>query len=166
MPSLSLAELHEQGRHNYGYWPLWLVLKQRQVEQHLVQTHPAVKLLRSGGLPLPADLTPFTLPAAQPVPGTDFKFGSNTRGAACVLTCERVLDAGQRESCDLLRATTTDDWYIQHAAQQFNRALKRHPAATVFHAACLWVSFHGQGFPAIRWTVVSGEQRESNSRWE
>jgi hypothetical protein len=167
MPIQSLAELHEQGRHNYIYWPLWLALKQRQVEQHLMQTQPEIKLLRALALPLPEDIPAFTATSAEPVAGTDFRFTGKLDGNVAVLTCHRISPAGQNEACDLLRVDATNDWYIQQAVEQFNLALKSHTPSLVFQAACLWVSFHGTGFPHIQWqTVPDTSQTISDSGWE
>jgi hypothetical protein len=166
MPTQSLADLHEQGRHNYIYWPLWLALKQRQVEQLLVQTQPEIKLLRSLALPLPADLSTFTAMAAEPIVGTDFRFTGKLDGTVAVLTCTRTTAVGQIESCELLRVDVANDWYIQYAVEQFNLALKNTAASLVFNAACLWVSYHGKGFPDIQWQTIADSQTIFDSGWE
>ena len=174
MPSQSLAELHEQARTNYVYWPLWLILKRKQIEQLLaetggvgyesdVKTSPEVNLLRQSGIPLPDDLTAFTLPSHAELVGTRFWFDTRIDGDYRTLAFKRQLESGQVEVCDLLCAKADDGWYIGQVMDRLNKALERHAVDRVFNATRLWVSFHGQPVPDIRWHPVQDDTVHDDS---
>lgn len=158
----SLDELRTQARRTYRYWPLYLLLRLREVEQHLtsaqrdelgavlgaVTTAPSVVEaaewdiallveygLLQGGEPLPTTAPPAPL---RWIEGECRGFVVNA--AALEFSLET---AQQQYRVALLRTTNQHSAVLQAAATVFNQiALELSPPAAL-EAAQVWAALHG-----------------------
>lgn len=160
----SLSELREQARVNDHNWPLWLHLRQRQLESLLAETNGVwaelLDMLREAKLPLPEQLPRLSTPIITPIDGTEFQFASAITGCLHLM---REHDT-QHQRTTLMSVAATEQWYIDHAVQGLNQLLTDYPTARVIAAAQLWVSLHTGQVPTLQWETV--QQTTDATGWE
>ena len=160
----SLAALRDHARHTYRYWPIYLVLRLREIEQHLDPDNRPV-LLGSGGSTLPdvsglveaglwrgaisADTT-FSSPLSIP-DGAILCFEVQSTGdvVTLVAVAQTTISIHQVE---LMRVPSSHEDVLKKAIEYFNQVLLSDPVAAL-NAARLWAALHGAR--ALDWQQVS-----------
>ena len=162
--STDLNALREQARLTYRYWPIYLVLRLREIEQHLSDEERASLALEAGPPPpnltllqryhLWGDATPaLDPPNALAVPDEatlcfEVDDTSNSARLQAVATA-----AAEAYRLDLLAAPVTYRDHLAAVAQQLHQMMADHDAQTAFDAARLWAALHGAR--ALSWEVSS-----------
>ena len=159
MSQRDIVQLTQTGRRAYYYWPILLMLKQRQLQRKLADAnyiedavsadasqHPAQHWLQQAGFPMPNDWAERALPALPPLPdGVRFWFRV---GAAFddadvhLLDLIRQLVSGKCERLELLRVPQAQCAYVEHAAERFNAGLELEAVAVIHDAARIWADYH------------------------
>ena len=161
----SLDELRDHARRTYRYWPIYLVLRLRELEQHLdPDDRPA--LLGSGvGSPLtnvsglvqaglwrgriPASITP---PPTLTIPdGATLCFEVRTVSDTVTLVA-LAQGAYEIHQVEIMRVPSAHEDVLQGAVDYFNRVVLSDPMATLDNAR-LWATLHGAR--TLDWQQVS-----------
>ena len=160
----SLDELRDHARRTYRYWPIYLVLRLRELEQHLdPDNRPA--LLGSGSVTLPdvsglvqAGLWRGRIPAATTPPPSliipdgvtlcfEVQMVSDT--ATLVALAQGAYEIHQVE---IMCVPSTHEDVLTKAVDHFNRVVLSDPIAAL-DAARLWAALHGAR--TLDWQQVS-----------
>lgn len=166
--SANLDDLRATARLTYRYWPIYLMLRLRELEQHLppdqrppldfVDSNTAAlwKLLRRGGLW--TDTPPaITGPPSLPLDGGNLQF----------TLCDTETDArlvavnGERQ-VDVMRVPPAAAAALRTAADRLNGLTTDADAQTVLDAARLWAVAHGAR--ALNWHPADNRTRQSQPR--
>lgn len=161
--SESLSDVRQEAKNAFRYWGLFLEVQRRRVLKHVNEATIAsagympasigtvlgseeLTVLQAVGLPLPADLNTYLLPALTPLAASGqffFWVGELPElPGSVILNLIRCQPAGTLERAELMRAAPDDGWYLLRAAETFNAALDTYDIDLVFNAAKLWTSFH------------------------
>lgn len=161
--SESLSDVRQEAKNAFKYWGLFLEVQRRRVLKHVNEATIAsagylpasagtvlgseeLTVLQAVGLPLPADLNAYLLPALTPLAASGqffFWVGELPElPGSVILNLIRCRPAGTLERAELMRAAPDDSWYLLRAAETFNAALNTYDIDLVFNAAKLWASFH------------------------
>jgi hypothetical protein len=170
MSDQNLAELKSQARRVYRHWPVFLMLQIRRAEKHLDPTQPAEERLAEGSdelaiiqqmnFPARDEYKGFPLPLREALAQTRARFWFRN-GAPPDDTDVAVLDLirfranGDYHRRELLRVSDEDSWFVERAADEFNRALDGYGVDVVFNAARLWASF-SSGI-TLPWQAVAAD---------
>ncbi len=161
----SLDELRDHARRTYRYWPIYLVLRLRELEQHLDPDNRPALLSASGTLPppdvsglvqaglwrgrIPAGTTP---PSSLTIPdGATLCFEVQTTSdtATLVALAQGVYEIHQVE---IMRVPFAHKDVLTKAVDHFNLVVLSDPVAAL-DAARLWATLHGAR--ALDWQQVS-----------
>ena len=160
----SLDELRDHARRTYRYWPIYLVLRLRELEQHLdPDDRPA--LLGSSGATLPdvsglvqAGLWRGRVPAGTASPPTltipdgatlCFEVQTTSDTATLVALAQGAYEIQQVE---IMRVPSAHEDVLTKAVEYFNRVVLSDSVAAL-DTARLWAALHGAR--ALDWQQVS-----------
>ena len=180
----SLDDLRAQARRTFRYWPIYLMLRVREVEQHLTpaqlaelgslvsvsqgageaeivltspsqQHDPRISLLTEYGL-LPADLSlPDSLPSIPEQPDIiDCTFRCEASDKSIQLICESSF-RGESMQLNLLRTDVSGRSDVELVALQLNRIQQEVSAGVALEVAQLWSLLHG--CRQLPWKPVTSE---------
>ena len=156
MSDQNLAELKTQARHIYRHWPVFLMLQIRNAEKHLdterseeqrlADGSDELHIIRQMNFPVKEEYDNFPLPQRESLSqsGARFWFRAGVLpddDSVAVLDFIRFRANGDYHRRELLRVGLDDGWFVERAAQEFNRALDGYGVDAVFNAAQLWASF-------------------------
>jgi len=170
----SLDELRAQARQTFRYWPIYLMLRLRQLEQHLspeerahlgmgdTQEVPRLRtgdtaILREYGLlsgdeALPVvDVPPAVIPLAD-------SYRLEVRASGATVSLFMLADSA---SVELLRVRTQDQATLEDAAQAFQRMSDELSPQMAYDAARLWAALHGARL--LDWISPAQEQAPEQS---
>lgn len=168
--SENLGELKAQARRIYRHWPLFLMLQIRRAEKHLdteaaneqrlAEGSDELEIIRQMSFPVKAEYNDLSLPSRESLAQTGARFWFQSRSLSdddriSVLDLIRFRANGDYHQRELLRVSNEDSWFVERAAQEFNRALDGYGVDAVFNAARLWSSFSG-GI-TLPWEAVDAE---------
>ena len=184
--SESLSDVRQEAKNAYKYWGVFLEVQRRRVLKHVNEAAIAsagylpasvgavleseeLSVLQAVGLPLPADLSAYWLPALTPLAASrQFSFWAGAipeLPESVVLNLIRHLSSGELERAELMRAAPEDAWYLRRAAETLNRAIEMYDIDRVFNAAKLWASFHEMAvvlpFVAVTAEVITAQPTTS-----
>ena len=147
--SANLDDLRATARLTYRYWPIYLMLRLRELEQHLppdqrppldfVDSDTAAlwKLLRRGGLWTDAPPA-ITGPPSLPLDGDSVQFTlCDTEADA------RLVAVNGEQQVDVMRVPNAAAAALRTAADRLNGLTTDADAQTVLDAARLWAAAHG-----------------------
>lgn len=168
MSQHDILHLTQAGRRAYTYWPILLMLKQRQLEHKLANAgylaettdtgvDPALHFLQTHGFPVPDAIADHP-PSVPPPAGVRFwcRVASAFDAAdVCVLDLIRQLANGKYERLELLRVDATQQAYLVTAAERFNAGLDVASLTVVYAAARLWAHCHGS--PIGEWQAIAAQ---------
>jgi hypothetical protein len=160
----SLDELRDHARRTYRYWPIYLVLRLRELEQHL-DPDDRPTLLGSGGATLPdisglvqAGLWRGRVPAGTVSPpsltipdGATLCFEVQTTSDTATLVA-LAQGAYEIHQVEIIRVPSVHEDALQVVVDYFNRVVLSDPIAAL-DAARLWAALHGAR--ALDWQQVS-----------
>jgi hypothetical protein len=177
-PTPSLDALRAQAQANFRYWHIYLMLRWREVEQHLSasdrQALPPLPLttpesldthlLRTYGLLTGEEVLPTIapLPTLAPLVADDFFYRVGvtltTRGflTACVSLDYVSVYAGQVAHLELLRVQPEDEASLQTAQTALQQMAHDHSHEIALQAARLWAVLQG-AIPATNWQAVPND---------
>jgi len=156
MSETNLAELKNQARRVYRHWPVFLLLQIRRAEKHLgaeqigeqclAEGSDELDIIRQMNFPVQEEYSRYPLPPRESLvqTGTRFWFRAGSppeENAVAALDLIRFCPDGHYHRRELLRVANVDSWFVERAAQEFNRALDGYGVEVVFNAARLWASF-------------------------
>ena len=161
----NLDELRDHARRTYRYWPIYLVLRLRELEQHLDPDDRPALLSPSGGSTLPdasglvqAGLWQGRIPAGtlSPPPitipdGATLCFEVQTAPDTVTLV---ALAQGTHEihQVEIMRVPSAHQDVLDLAVDYFNRVVLSDPVAAL-DVARLWATMHGAR--VLGWQQVS-----------
>jgi hypothetical protein len=161
----SLEELRDHARRTYRYWPIYLVLRLREIEQHLdPDNRPA--LLGSGSDTAAPDVSglvqaglwrgavPASTPSPSPLPLPDgatlcFEVQQTVDAATLVAVAQNSIVIHQ---LDIMRVPSAHAAVLHRAVDHFNQ-LAVNDLAGALDTARLWATLHGAR--ALDWQQVS-----------
>jgi hypothetical protein len=170
MSEQNLAELKTQARRIYRHWPVYLMLQIRNAEKHLdteqsteqrlAEGSDELQIIRQMDFPVKEEYDSFPLPQRETLSQSGARFWF--RGGSlpddetvAVLDLIRFRANGDYHRRELLRVANDDSWFVERAAQEFNRALDGYGVDAVFNSARLWTSFsNGVTLP---WEAVDAD---------
>jgi hypothetical protein len=156
MSDQNLAELKTQARRIYRHWPVFLMLQIRNAENHmdtdtdneqrLAEGSDELQIIRQMNFPVKDEYAEYSLPQRESLSQTGARFWFRSGPLSddetiAVLDLIRFRANGDYHRRELLRVTNDDSWFVERAAQEFNRALDGYGVDAVFNAAQLWSSF-------------------------
>ena len=159
----SLDELRDHARRTYRYWPIYLVLRLRELEQHIdpddrpallgssVAILPDVSGLVQAGLwrgRVPAGTTS---PPSLAIPdGATLCFEVQTTDTAMLVALAQ--GTYEIQQVEIMRVPLAHQDVLTKAVDHFNRVVLSDPKAAL-DAARLWAALHGAR--ALDWQQVS-----------
>jgi hypothetical protein len=175
--SQSLDDLRSHARLSYRYWPIYLYLRLREVEQHLTSAERAalgepkpkvgttatnldLSILIEYGLWKEDEIVPeIDEPALSELPSAEnylFRVGASltSKGFSqdfCSLNLVAVL-AEQALHLELLRVRNTDARTLSTAGKLFNRIAEEVSPQVAYESARLWAALHGAR--SLNWLPV------------
>lgn len=142
MSSQSLSDLQQQAQITYVYWPLWLLLKQKRIQQLLADTgttsEPAIQRLTIFKLPLPDNIPDKPLPQLQINDTDTLSFEVNINEDIASFLVKR----DDTHNLRLLQMSHSDRWYLDHACTQFQEMATHHSTHEVAQSVLRWVLCH------------------------
>jgi len=161
----SLEELRDHARQTYRYWPIYLVLRLRELEQHLDPDDRPALLGSSGGATLPdvsglvqAGLWRGRIPAGTTSPPSlnipdgaspCFEVQTASETATLVALAQGAYEIHQVE---IMRVPSAHEDVLTKAVEYFNCVVLSDPVAAL-DTARLWATLHGAR--ALDWQQVS-----------
>ena len=163
-PTQSLDDLRSQARLTYRYWPIYLMMRLREIEQHL---DPATRpVLASLAVPAGLDIAKLVtyglwdsdIPLPQYTPPPPLALPAATRlRIQTRLQADSVLLEALAEDVDgywqlpLLRSPLAQQADLQQVAAQFQAMGHEYPDTVILEAARLWAALHGAR--PLHWSV-------------
>jgi hypothetical protein len=170
MSEQNLAELKTQARRIYRHWPVFLMLQIRNAEKHmdkgqsteqrLAEGSDELQIIRQMNFPVKDEYDDYPLSQRETLSqsGARFWFRSGllpNDETVAVLDLIRFRANGDYHRRELLRIAVEDSWFVERAAEEFNRALDGYGVDAVFNSARLWSSF-SDGV-ALPWEAVDAD---------
>ena len=167
-----MQQLQTQARRSFRYWPVLLVLRMRQLEQHVTSEQladlpllmtssgivPDVSVLTEYGLPTPEQLPSLAMPELEECPPARSYFFRAGKGENyATLDLLRSSDA-EYHTYETMRMALEDQRYLQKAAVCLDRIIADLGPAEALRQAKLWSLLHG--CVPQSWVIVPQSEQE------
>jgi len=154
-----LTQIQEKSRLTFRYWPILLVLRVREIEQHmetegergLLGPPTAQTLLRQYDLWNGREDDMTTPPKVEMPAGSNLVFAVDETDGGTVLSATAT-DVKETWRLDLMRVPPEHADLLSRAADTFNRMRNDHAPGAALDAARLWGALHGAR--SLSWRVV------------
>jgi len=159
-PTQSLDDLRAQARLTYRYWPIYLMLRLREAEQHLT---PDQRRALPSGVSSTLDVSRLVtyglwnsdlpLPKITPPPPLMLLNETSLQIQAAAGESATLLAQSDGVQVVLMRSPAHALSTLQQIAAQFEAMARDYPAQTVLDDARLWAALHGAR--SLDWEALS-----------
>ena len=166
-----MQQLQTQARRSFRYWPVLLILRMRQLEQHVTSeqladlpslttssgTVPDVSILTEYRLPTPEQLPSLVMPELEDCPPARsyfFRVGKGTDYA----TLDLLRSSDEYHIYETMRMTLEDQRYLQKAVVCLDRIIADLGPPEALRQAKLWALLHG--CVPQSWEIVPQSEQE------